>query len=124
MTPEWWTTQSVVVVILGLVGIGLWRMAIWVRDEILKPAAAAHLELIKSLKEHIPKQTEAIDSQTKEIRSQTTAITAQNIKLDHRTELFSRIIANQGRIIAGITAVKENCDNNTKSIKSKDQPGN
>ena len=72
--------------------LGLWRVLVWARDKVVEPVVKNHMELIDTLKTHMPRQTGAIEEQTAEIKGQTKL-------LEDRTGLFEKIVGNQERII-------------------------
>lgn len=49
---------------------GIWKLSVWLRDNIAQPVVKAHLSLIATLQEHLPRQTDAIDAQTKMMKGQ------------------------------------------------------
>lgn len=55
----------------------LWRVTLWVKAEVVQPTVAAHLTLIRTIQEHLPKQTNAIEDQSVEMSKQTKEIKTQ-----------------------------------------------
>ena len=47
-------------VLLLMGSLALWRGAIWFRNEVVKPVVAAHVRMMNTFSEHMPKQTEAM----------------------------------------------------------------
>jgi hypothetical protein len=52
---------GVVGAVLAILLVGIIWTAIWLRKHVVEPVIAAHLGLIKSLQEQVPKQTERMD---------------------------------------------------------------
>ena len=47
-------------VLLLLVSLAFWRIALWAKAEVVKPIVTAHVRMMNTFSDQMPKQTEAI----------------------------------------------------------------
>jgi hypothetical protein len=86
--------------LLCVLMFGLWKIVLWAKKDVVKPVLDSHLKLIKTLNDHIPKQTEQLEKQTDILNGHTKL-------LEDRTSMFDRIINNQGKIIDVLDEMKK-----------------
>ena len=68
MDAKDWFNYGVPTTLLVSLGWFVVRVALWARDNVAQPVVKAHLELIATLREHVPKQTAAVEEQTGMLR--------------------------------------------------------
>ena len=85
--------------ILFITGYGIYKTTIWLRDKIVEPVTRSHLELIDTLKLHMPKQTDTVNELLEENKKQTT--TMSNIS-DNETRLLTKLTETQAIIIKAV----------------------
>lgn len=51
-------------ILLACLCLGLWRIILWGKKVVVEPVISSHLTLIKTLNDHLPKQTDSLGSQT------------------------------------------------------------
>lgn len=79
-------------VMLAFVAYATWKIAGWMRTKVVEPIVKSHIELIDTLRLHLPRQSDSIDIQTVELKKQTAL-------LQSHPELFTKVLENQSKII-------------------------
>jgi hypothetical protein len=100
MPTEWWLNQTITVLILGAIGLFIWK---WFLPKAVEPLVESHVNLMHSFQQNLPLQTTAMENQTAATHSMVDAVNIMNQKMDSYKQeslmVLQQIVSSQNVLV-------------------------